>query len=87
MCNKLCISSGHFGIPDGKTHLGQGWSSVLGSVGSWDTSAIIWVNSLEETPKNQITNNYHTEYLLIFAKQTHLISCGKTRYQSINHLL
>lgn len=87
---KLCILyvfTGQFLIPAGNTHLGQGWSSVLGSVGSWETSAIIWVNSLEETQKNQITNNYPTEYSLIQTKQTHLISCGKTCCQSGNSML
>lgn len=31
-----------------KTYFGQGWSSVLGSVGSWDTSAMICVSSLNK---------------------------------------
>lgn len=34
-------------LSSSSTHLGQGWSSVLGSVGSWDTSAMICVSSLE----------------------------------------
>lgn len=41
-------------IYDGKTYLGQGWSSVLGSVGSWDTSAIICVSSLEKDRKKML---------------------------------
>lgn len=79
----LEMFAGHFESPD-NTHLGQGWSSVLGNVGSWDTSAIIWVNSLEETPKNQITNSYPAEYLLLLTEQTH---CGMTYYQRRNPLL
>lgn len=39
-----------------KTYLGQGWSSVLGSVGSWDTSAMICVNSLEKDRRKMLND-------------------------------
>lgn len=33
-------------------HFWHGWSSVRGNVGSWDTSAMIWVSSLREHRAN-----------------------------------
>lgn len=47
------------------THLGQGWSLVRGNVGSCDTSATIWVSSLQI--KQIKVNNMATIFELMLA--------------------
>lgn len=37
-----------------RTHFWQGWSSVRGNVGSCDTSAMIWVSSLQGWGSEQL---------------------------------